>query len=266
MTPVWPSVVSAAVAALKTRGCRSRAHPLASTSRLRGPRNLSVVCCPDTSTAAPPCWARASRSRSSSSGPASAVPVTSHSSGPSQITVVSPLFAYVDAVVGSSTPSRSAAAAAPGPDGATRRSTIVMNGSSAIATESGSCANRAAHGCSGLVRSIVSAIAARSFRVDQHRTCHLDGNQCPVDRHMQGFAYTRLAGLDQCQRERAAELGAEIARRDVAEHRDRRRWKPIAIAELDDLRALWQSADAVHRQQPDKLLAQRILVLGPAER
>src|SRR5258708_21414941 len=135
--------------------------------------------------------------------------------------------------------------------------------SSTIATEFGSCLNRAAHGCSGLVRSNVSAIAARSFRVDQHRTGDLHRYEAPVDGHMQGLTDPRLARPDQRQREGASKLGAAVARRDVAQHGNRWRWKRIVRAQLDDLCALRKSSDPVDRQQPDQLLAQPLLVLDP---
>ena len=69
--------------------------------------------------------------------------VTSHSCGPNQMSVVSGPATAVDGVVGSAaTPTEPAAAAPPGPDGSTHRSTIATNGSSLMVVEAGSAVNR----------------------------------------------------------------------------------------------------------------------------
>src|SRR5690348_340273 len=260
-------MVCAAAPGRKTDGCRSSAQPLARTSRACAPRNRSVVRCAETSTAAPSCSATAAFSCASRSSPPRVLEVTSHSSGPNQITVVSAPSTAVDAAVGSAaTPSTPAAAAPPAPLGSTHRSTIVTQGSSASWVEEGSSANRDCQSCRGLWRERVSAIAACSFGIDQDAAGDLHGHQPAVHGNVQGFSDAGVPTLDQGQGERPAQLRAAVTGGDLAEHRYRRRGKDAVGAGLDDLGALGKHGLRIDGQQPDELLAQRVEVLGAGER
>src|SRR5690606_18280364 len=122
--------------------------------------------------------------------------VTSHSSGPSQITVENSPATQVFGVVGRATPRCSATAPAAGPAGSRRRSVMATNGSGTICTSSGSSANRSDQPGNAPVRAS-STVTAGSFRVDQHGIGDLDGDQRVPDRDVQRLPDALAARLDQ---------------------------------------------------------------------
>src|SRR6266702_3183849 len=117
---------------------------------------------------AEPSGPAAARSCDSSSPGVGDGVVTSHSSGPSQITVAVGPVAERDGPGSPVTPSPAATRAAAGPKGVARRQAWARNGSAASRTPSGSAANRPDQDRNGWARSSVSAVTAGSLRVDRN--------------------------------------------------------------------------------------------------
>ena len=107
-----------------------------------------MIRCAETSAAEPPSGTTAARTRASSSSGASAVLVSSHSSGPSQTARPEAVGTQVLGTVGRSTPSRAA-----GPTVPSRTSTVATNGSTVIADGVRQAAKASLHASSGWVRS-----------------------------------------------------------------------------------------------------------------
>src|SRR5262249_1743350 len=214
----------------------------------RGPVSRRPIRWAETSAAAPPSGRTTARTRASSSSGVSVVLVSSHSSGPSQTARPAPTGTQVLGTAGRST-SRRAAASAPSGTAA-----VATNGSAAMPPGPGRRSKAALHAWSGWVRSS-SAIAAGSFRVDQHRAGHLDRDQGVVDGDVDGIADARPAPLDQGEGEGAAEFGTAVAGGDVAEHRYRRGGRLAAPPGPPPLRAPPPPRLPRHRSPPPPPLA-----------
>src|SRR5690606_2456665 len=269
-TPACPIRVWAHDPGGNAAGRRSNEHPNDSSSRARLPCKRMLVRCAETSTAAP---SKAETIRpssfSNSDGRVSIlVSVTNHSSGPSQTSWPSVVWVQVLGSVGRAVPSARPSSSAPGPVGSIRRFTAAT-ASSANTVNPSTWSESSARACrrlaNGWVRYSGSAIATRSFRVDQHGFADLGSHEGAVVWHVHHLTDPGTTVLHQRQRERSAQFGAEVAGGDVSEHRHRRFGKPVVLAQFDDLGALRQSRPTVDGQQRDELFALWVVVLQPGE-